>query len=574
MKKISLKKALIYLGVGLVATASIVPISILTSCSSNQGNDKQDTNKDESLKPDQENNQNQGLDEGSGIYNGLQVSSYIGVVKQLDLKQETDFFSLSSQNLTAKLHENEKFNKLSLTILDDSNDKDGILKLKLSGEFDNKPIDNKEILISNFNKKAQSFHVSSIKLNLDNWFKNKQPINSDYSVLKNLTTDQNIINSLVKEANFKIGSKNFSLESIKNSYQITSIKMSSKDKGVNFDFVLSTKTNNYENGKWVQQDLNLSQETNSSKYVQFPSIEDLFNVIISQVTPDENEIKKYYPSFFQAKLKQALLLGNNKSLVPLVTFNNSNQIIPQYADYWKNVNTQYTPGIVLVANDISDIDANDKSGDLSYTLSMELDPSNPNYKASKKYSLKCKSSTNFIEENKTKQNTVLLIPKEPDYKKSNAKEIIEKQLKTVINNSITSNSSTKAIFNTSGIKKQIFTPSIAENENNQFSFNSYELELFGLKVKSFGGYDNPNGVTLNTNSGLFSSNGKLEDGFFINGITLDIESNVQANIDIKESSGRRVAEVTYEAKFVFTLSGYSEPLELPVVFKLQTTNIQ
>ncbi len=577
-KKISLMVSFSLLGLGITSTTIY-----LSSCSSNSNksntndsssaNKPSDTNNDSNVRPEINSN---ALDATGGNYNNLHTSSYLQVVKTLDLAQNTELNTLTSITLNNQLHKNDSYKNLSLTIEQGSNTKIGQLVLSLNGEYNNQIINNQKITISNFNHLDDNFTISDIKLNLVNWFDNFQAVLECQSHTK-ITNDPMIAKTLISNLNVNCGKNTISYQELQTNNMLNNISLKRSYNDVSVDLNITIPYYEFQNGSWKQLSYNPQLRTNSSHSVLLPTIDDLMKTILNQLEPDQEKLNQVYPSIFLGNLVYEFSFppyptGSTQANPIKSYFKNDEALIKKYKSYW-DYNPEYEVFPYLIANSPSDMVANDKTGDLSFLLSMEFTQNVPHKKNIKHFNFKCKSLNSFIEQNHSKQNEITIINniKNSNIKKnSDLSKIIYRQVESQVAN-VTEANSVHVSLDTTNINKTFFEcTGIDENHNNNFSYNSYIPSLFGFKIPADnfgGGFVQSRNPFFDTEKGLFCFDGKIESGFYISNIKLDVGSNIDAIMSVNKTIPTKV-DLSYQAKLLLTLQGYDAPYEMLSTFTL------
>ncbi len=580
LRRLGLSVSLALLGVGV----SLTTLS-LSSCSSNEDN----TNKSSSDKTSGSQNQTPSqpskpnntspdsyvLNKQGGSLNNLNVSNYLEVVKTLNLAQDTVLNELSNDVLNDRLHQNNSFKDLNLSLVDGSDTKLGKLVLTLNGSYKNQVINNEPITITNFNRLEDTYWISSVQLDYINWFNNKQPM---MQCPKNdvITTNPDIAKTLISDFKFNYSNQVLSYSQFKSKYPINTVSIKRYGNTVSFSLDFNVSYYQYNNGQWNKNTFSPQMQTNKNNSTIIPNVHDLEKAILDQLVPDQEKLNKVYPSMFLGKLVYEFSFPtDNKSttLNPIRGyFKNDKQLLESYKSYWDS-NVEYEAYLYLVANTTSDMIANDKTGELTFNMSMEINQGVPTKRAVKQFNFHCNSIQQFINDNKDKPNQITILNNIKDNKidkKEDLSKIINEQLRTQINQVNSSNPSLSTTLNTASINKTFFNcTGIENNKNNQFSYNSYIPSLFGYQIEQdrFGGGMAPSSKPyFDTESGLFSYNGSTLSSFYISDIQLKIEPNVPVTISFNPTTNKKT--ISYQAKLMLNLQGYDTPYEMDSTFSL------
>lgn len=316
------------------------------------------------------------INSDGGEYNGLKVSSYLSVIKNIKkLNQATlidENIKLNSEWFNNQLHEanNEQYQNLNLSLIG-ANTKDGTIELKLSGN-------NLEanITISGFYTIAKSFKIlnNPFAINYENWF-NTNTILDNGDINSFNSSNKNLLIGWDQLKQIEITFDNNQKAEVNNSdFEIINIKLSGDqaNKKLKINFELKQKFYEYKNNNWTVIDQNIDpirMDTTSTIEVNFPSMNDLLNFILEKTQIiDKQSFDKYYPSFYLGQANQAI--DNNSNINFILDKLDINNLIQKYKNnYFKDIN--------YLAK-VSDVSANDTNGTLNFLLSIVDDSTSDN----------------------------------------------------------------------------------------------------------------------------------------------------------------------------------------------------
>ncbi len=298
-----------------------------------------------------------------GTFNNLNISSYLEVIKVLDVSSNTPIFKITNEYIRQKLSVS-KFNNINLTITE-GNESNGNIKLIISGSYNNNSITEAEITVSGFKNFASIIDISSqmkiktMELNLNNYYGNLQ----DNDSISNWTSDDwlnKYLSKLEINKETNIVNDNINVIDLYKQNIISNISFNdaqnllSKDKSnFNIQFTISKKVYNNSSSKWID-----SSETESftiyleNNYIfSMPSENDAIKYILNnQSTYNNNLISQEYASYSYSQIFYNCSIDY---LTKFITLNKT------YVDkYLPNMNVR------LCVENINSVTVNDKTGQI------------------------------------------------------------------------------------------------------------------------------------------------------------------------------------------------------------------
>ncbi len=356
MKKSKLK--ILISTLALTTLVTTVPLTIV-SCSSKKSTSNDNVNKPvEPSNPDIPSDTQPNKDEISSVggeYNGLNVSSYLDVIKTLNLSSNTNIVELNDISLNNILH--QTYPQLNISIQNGSNQYKGELNLKLTNN-QTKPILNDNILIKGFNVKQYSkFTIVNAKINLKKWFNNFQPISNQNN--NNVNQDLDLLSSFEINIDDELTINN---DNYLEQFRINpKFSIDSKNLKVNFNIEQSFKE--YNNGEWVvNQVVPLTNKNPLYVYeISLPSLNQLFEFMMQHIKIINTDAYNFYSSYFMGVGLNSVKNGEPQTAI--FNYLNTNEIIDKYkTTYFPN--DQYN----FVINSNSNFSANDSIGQLSFSI--------------------------------------------------------------------------------------------------------------------------------------------------------------------------------------------------------------
>lgn len=552
MKKWRMKSMLI----SLIGIVSLVPITslLVVSCSNNKT--QTPSNNQEQPSTPSTPSVTQDLDTAGGSFNNLNVDKCSSTIQLLNLNNNTILSSLDSNNLTQQLRTHQGYENMSINILDGSNEKTGILRLRLSGRYYNNNY-NEEINVRGFNTiNSNSFRVFNLKINERNYFDNHFPIKENSSTLS-ISNDLDKRKSIINNAQFEINNNFYSFDEMCNKYELKNINLELEHNDLNFNFEFSTKFKVYNNGSWIidnQQDA-LNQWPAYS--VKLLTLNDLMKFMLNEFTLNTESIKGFYPSYFKGLFDYSVGLKADRT--NLIRHLNFQSIIDKYKNVYFNQLNIY-PEIDISSE--SRMQANDFTGTLSFGVNLiNHDANQIDQSITRNFiSNSMKTIISYLE---TKKDTINSIIINDDDNSSMAKQIKriynqeisnafieskEQEIKLDPNNlSEYLNRQWISIFNIEAAKDEdTYTQKIEQLKKN------YKLWLFGDYLNDFGYLENQSEKKPNfdLNTGLFTTN----DGnqFYIANASFVFEQD-KLNPILKMSSNTDVVRIEFKAKINYSL---------------------
>lgn len=518
MKVFKLKILLSTLAITTLVT--ITPITII-SCSSKKPTSNDNLNKPtEPTDPDIPSVTPPNNDEISlngGKYNGLNISSYLDVIKTLNLSSNTNITKLSDNSLNNILH--QTYPQLNISIQDGSNQYTGILNLKLTNN-QTKQIINDNIVINGFVvNKYSKFNVVSAEINLEKWFNDFQPITNQ--------SNNNVNQDLSLLSNFEINIDD--MITINNSnymeqFRITPI-FSAENNNLKINFNIEQYFKEYNNGEWVINQYNpLTAKNPLYIYnLPLPTINQLFEFMMQQIQIIDDKAYNFYPSYFMGVGLNSI--KNEQPQTEIFNYLNINEIINKY----KNVyfpNNEYN----FIINSNSDFDANDLLGELSFSIyvkdfdNTDIDDISVSHQlvllGFKTLNINDNQYNNFIsvKNGSSLYNSLSKIFTNEIQQVQNNKQTIENVDKSGLNSLL--NNYFGLIY-----YENMDNSNNTENKVNQINTN-YSFSLFGNSISNFNtniSIDQLNSSNFNPNLGLYNLGTNSEDIIYLKSIDINLD---------------------------------------------------
>lgn len=518
MKKSKLK--ILFSTLALTTLVTIVPLTIV-SCSSNKSTSNDNVNKPvEPSNPDIPSVTPPNKDEISSVggeYNGLNVSSYLDIIKTLNLSSNTNIVELNDNSLNNILH--QTYPQLNISIQNGSNQYKGELNLKLTNN-QTKQILNDNILIKGFNVKQYSkFTIVNAEINLEKWFNNFQPIINQNN--NNVNQDLDLLSSFEINIDDELTINN---DNYMEQFRITpKLSIDSNNLKVNFNIEQSFKA--YNNGEWVvNQYVPLTNKNPLYIYeISLPSLNQLFEFMMQQIKIINTEAYNFYSSYFMGVGLNSV--KNEEPQTAIFNYLNTDEIIDKYKNaYFPN--DQYN----FVINSNSNFSANDSIGQLSFSIyvrnfnNTDID----NISASHQLVL-----SGFKKLNLSNQynNFVNVIKDSRLY--NSLSTMFANEIQQVQNDKQTIENVEKAGLNSflSNYFRLIYIENMDYNQLetivNKIKTN-YNFSLFGNSISNFNtniSIDSLNPSNFNPSLGLYNLGSNSEDIIYLKSIEISLDAN-------------------------------------------------
>lgn len=519
MKKSKLK--ILFSTLALTTLVTIVPLTIV-SCSSNKSTSNDNVNKPvEPSNPDIPSVTPPNKDEISSVggeYNGLNVSSYLDVIKTLNLSSNTNIVELNDISLNNILH--QTYPQLNISIQNGSNQYKGELNLKLTNN-QTKYILNDNILIKGFNVKQYSkFTIVNAEINLEKWFNNFQPISNQNN--NNVNQDLDLLSSFEINIDDELTINN---DNYMEQFRITpKFSIDSNNLKVNFNIEQSFKE--YNNGEWLVVNQYVPLTNKNPLYVPdepLPSLNQLFEFMMQQIKIINTDAYNFYSSYFMGVGLNSV--KNEEPQTAIFNYLNTNEIIDKYKKaYFPN--DQYN----FVINSNSNFSANDSIGQLSFSIyvknfdNTDIDNISASHQlvlsGFKKLNLS-NQYNNFVsvENGNSLYNLLSRIFANEIQQVQNDKQTIENVEKIGLNSLLSHYFGLIYIENMDYNQLETIVNKIKTN---------YNFSLFGNPISNFNtniSIDSLNSSNFNPSLGLYNLGSNSEDIIYLKSIEISLDGN-------------------------------------------------
>lgn len=311
------------------------------------------------------NNQNPTNDiSKGGIFNNLNISSYLEVIKVLDISSNTPIFKITNDYLSSKLSQSV-FSSINLS-LNSGDEESGEINLKINGTYNNQKIEESNIVINGFKSYTSIIGISSqmnikkMELNFNEYYSNLQ----DESSMMNWTANDwmsKYLSSFEINKETNVTQENINLIELYKNNIISNVVFNNvsslweDDKSsFNFKFFIYKKKYNNELSRWVNSTeystFSFSLENNS--IFQAPNNQNCIEYMIKNEISYNNElINSTYASHILSEVKY------NQSYDYLTKYININEKFQN--KYFQNQLIKFS------INDPDYIICNDDQGSLS-----------------------------------------------------------------------------------------------------------------------------------------------------------------------------------------------------------------
>ncbi len=541
--KLKIKKYLIC-GLGILMLST--PLSIfITSCSRN---DESSTTPNTPVAPPPTSpsvpSSNVPNPIGGNTTTNLSVDKYLNVINTLKLTNKTDISQLTNDILNNSLHSIAEYQSMQLSIVSGSQI-NGQLTLKLTGQFDTTNYD-ENIVISGFEKHdvSQTFTFGEIVIDKELWFNNFQPISGVNNNLS-MTSDKILIKNIFTNTSIAFtinGSlESYKLNNLPSYITIKDISITKNGTNYNLDITFNNESKKFENNQWVIEQTTPIIATRDNQ-ITLPTFNELKKFMIDQLVLKEDELSKYYASFFYGKYLYDKDLGNNLSII-LDYIKNGDEIINKYKE-------KYCPNKTLsLILPNQDFGVDDYNGSLRFNVALidQDDPSNIVTQKTFEYT-GFKHLTNLVDG--TAYNNQLMIKSTSSF----ATQII-KFYSTRIKEVFTSHNSYQESLPTfSNSFKNIYN-FYDPNKSNQITKNQdlyISMQIFGTEFRMIESANDAISKQLNINNGLFNmgDNDFSNNTFYIEGISYLSSSSDKITISYNVDTNRTSIEITTSIEII------------------------
>lgn len=499
----------------------------------------------------------------------LLVDKYKMFVEVLNLKRTTNISTITNDMISQEIKKILEFKNIILEVGENSNTKNGVLFLYISGMYKENEIKKTKITISNFinNQDYSSLKLTNLKLNYDQWFNDLKPIvNGEISLINQITTKE-WIDKYIDLATFmdKNDSIIFLLKDIKeyginfNDFGINILDM----KNINIVFNGATFQNKtFINGSWINEDsFTINSIVNRNSIIGIPDENDVLNYLSSKTTINDNVLTEYYPSYFSglASYSKKYNLNYYPEISNLINNNFKEKIKNKYFPKKEiSINIDYLDGSII---------ANDFTSSLSFNLVTKIVDDINVKSIIKRFNFSnLKSLNNFFNQQKEKTNDILLLPPNSN---NIAKRFItqlkkDNLLKTKIdslfnansniNESVSTNLPTASSFKSNVLNKTYIYGDDRENSEDNFDNlfkDDFNKSLFG---KTFSNSNNIDFSDISSNSGILVGTGlfKYDNNniFQLQSIKYQIDDFIRELTFVKVDSNPNLLDIRIPLKTI------------------------
>lgn len=523
-----------------------------------------------------------------GNHNSLTVDGYLSVVQLLGFSNGTKLSTLTNEGLNKALEAHEEYKELKLSIQDGSSEKEGTLKLKISGNYNNEQVDGNIKITGFVTNSFSSFSVSNLQLNLENYFDKKLPLYEtskiDDKVFEDLETKKSIVGE--KTVFTFTNGVSYTWEEMVKLFNVSNITIkqennrNNKSNSFKFTFLFENSSNVYKDKKWISdtEKATLSQATNSQPTVKIPVQKDLLDFMLTKMEV-KSTINDYYPSYFKGRGKYSQSVRSDLTFIEEHV--NVNEVVNKYKDtYLKEkaigAKVDYSSG---------SISADDFSGTLSFPMYLYVDNdynanTNSNHRQFSASGLK--NITEFVETNKTRQNVITI------KNDGSLASQIKRTLKTSIDSLFEKQQASEITLdsaNSYGLHQyliltadrqlsSIFDPNRrTQDEVIKYINDNFTLSLLGFTVEEFvgtqGNFSNKHRPTLDLDTGLFSPDGQNNTAFLIGNSHFDFGYNRDFKVKLSmDSSNLSLVTVSFQSTLNLSISNENVEQESQFMFTI------
>lgn len=524
-----------------------------------------------------------------GSHNSLTVSGYLSVVQLLGFSNGTKLSTLTDDSLNKALKAHEEYKELTLSIQDGSSEKEGTLKLKISGKHNGEDV-NGDITITGFATNSfSSFSVSNLQLNLENYFGNSQPL---YETNKQVTVSDSldIKKSIVGEETVFTFSNgvSYTWEEMVKLFDVSNITIKQENNRNNnlfrFNFLFENSSNVYKDKKWTSdtEKATLSQATNSQPTVKIPVQKDLLDFMLTKMEV-KSTINDYYPSYFKGRGKYSQSVRSD------LTFIEQHIDVDKVVNKYKDTYLKEKAIGAKVDYSSGSISADDFSGTLSFPMYLYVDNdynanTNSNHRQFSASGLK--NITEFVKTNKARQNIITIkdnVSGLAGQIKRTLRDNIDKLFNEQKSSEITLNSTDSYglhyyLTRTSSTwLSNIFDPDRGSQEDVIKHINdNYTLSLLGFTLEEFAGlqgrFDGRNRAAFDLDTGLFSHNGQNNTAFTVRNVYFDFGYNSSdLKVKLSMNDNTNVVTVSFPSKLNLSISNENVEQESQFMFTITKT---